>query len=116
MKDDSSITSYRGPYQGFQQIGKIGGGRYPVTKQNTSMPKRSMTSMGKGNHNYLCLKEVVHEMAVFIEGTIDMVADYEDARQDFTWFILDSGNRRCRELLGNSPALILRPKRLIQQK
>ena len=59
--------------------------RYPVTKQNTSTLDNlpDVYGSGKAIINLLQVKEIVHEMAGFILGTIDMVADYEEARRDY---------------------------------
>ncbi len=59
--------------------------RYPVTKQNTSSLESIPDIHGKGSAiiNLMQVKEVVHEMAMFIEGTIDFVADHEEARRDY---------------------------------
>lgn len=70
----------------FQQIDEQSYAfRYPVTKQNTSSLNSVPNIYGKGKAiiNLMQVKEVVHEMAIFIEGTIDMVADHEDARRDY---------------------------------
>ena len=59
--------------------------RYPVTKQNLSSLSDvpDVNGRGKAIINLVQVKEVVHEMAMFIEGTVDMVADFEEARRDY---------------------------------
>ena len=70
----------------FQQIDEQSYAfRYPVTKQNTSSLNSvsNIYEEGKAIINLMQVKEVVHEMAIFIEGTIDMVAAQEDTRRDY---------------------------------
>lgn len=63
--------------------------RYPVTKKNLSSLSNvpDVYGTGKAIINLIQVKEVVHEMAMFIEGTIDMVADHEEARRDYLAWI-----------------------------
>ena len=70
----------------FQKIDKESYAfRYPVTKKNTSSLEGIPDIYGKGTAmiNLMQVKEVVHEMAMFIEGTIDFVADHEEARREY---------------------------------
>ena len=80
----------------FQQIDQESYAfRYPVTKQNTSSLTGVPDVYGKGMAiiNLMQVKEVVYEMAKFIEGTINMVADHEDARRDYlNWIQQEYGD------------------------
>ena len=63
--------------------------RYPVTKGNTSSLVSVPNPSGMGNPviNLMQVKEVVHEMAAFLEGTVDMVDSYQTAKQEYLEWI-----------------------------
>ena len=63
--------------------------RYPVTKENVSSLEQvpNVYKSGRPIINLKQVKEVVHDMAMFLEGTVDMVADWEEARKDYLYWI-----------------------------
>ncbi len=70
----------------FHKIDKLSFSfRYPVTKGNVSSLKDIPNVYGSGPLviNLKQVKEVVHGMAMILDGTIDMVADWEEARRDY---------------------------------
>ena len=63
--------------------------RYPITTQNVSSLKNvpNVYNSGRPIINLKQVKEVVNEMGAFLEGTVDMVADAEEARRDYLYWI-----------------------------
>ena len=63
--------------------------RYPVTKDNTSslVNVPNLNRAGNPSINLMQVKEIVHKMAEFLEGTVDMIDSYQTAKQDYLEWI-----------------------------
>ena len=89
-KDNEYYDAIEARIKEFQQIDeKSFAFRYPVTTQNISSLNSVPDIYGKGKAiiNLMQVKEVVREMAGFIEGTIDMVDAHEEARREYLGWI-----------------------------
>ena len=102
MEREWNSTDYKDYYDAiearikeFHQIDKGSFSfRYPITKDNLSslsnIPNPNRT--GNPSINLLQVKEIVHEMAGFLTGAVDMIDSYQTTKQDYLkWIQQDYG-------------------------
>ena len=73
--------------------------RYPVTKNDTSslVNLPHPTGAGSPSINLMQVKEVIHEIAAFLEGTVDMVDSYQTTKDEYVDWIQQEYNNSMLE-------------------